>query len=227
MLEDKSAWDELAPFGIKMVPVVTRGNEWANGQILRDVARVVGIDLGDQNMLPPGELVRRIELILDAEHRYFSQMPEEKMGGQVAGRPRTYANLTYHTFNVVDAWLEHEVLGEPLTAKAYSRVAPPEMKTKADILAYGADVKARFMQWWEESGTTTEFEEMADVYYGDQSKHDYLERTTWHTGQHVRQMMMILQMLGIEPDRPLHDDIWKDLPMPEKVWDDETPVKQI
>jgi hypothetical protein len=210
-----------------MVPVVTRGNEWANGQILRDVARIVGIDLGEQKILPPAELVRRINIILEGEQRFFAQLPEEKMQGQVAGRPRTYANLAYHTFNIIDAWLEHEILGQPLVDGAYARNAPPEMSSKAAILAYGADVQKRFMEWWEESGGTTDFDEIADVYYGDQSKHDFLERSTWHSGQHTRQMMMILGMLGVEPDRPLSDDLWKDLPMPEKVWDDEAPVRQI
>lgn len=227
MLEDPGAWDELKPFGIKMVPVVTRGNDWANGQILRDVARIVGVDLGDQKMLPPAELVRRIDLILAAEHRYFSQMPEDKIGGQVAGRPRSFANLAYHTFNIVDAWLEHEVLGQALVDGAYARNAPPDRSSKADILAYGADVRARFAKWWQDAGPSTNFDEIAEVYYGVQSRHDYLERTTWHTGQHVRQMMMILEMMGISPKEPLGPDIWKDLPMPEKVWDDEAPVKQI
>ncbi len=227
VLEDKSAWAELEPFGIKMVPVVTRGNAWANGQILRDVARIIGVDLGQQTMLSPAELVRRMDLILEGEHRFFSQLPEDKIRDQVAGRPRTFANLAYHTFNVADAWLEHEILAQPLVANAYARIAPQGQDSKADILAYGAEVRRRFADWWREQGPSTDFDEMADVYYGDQSKHDFLERTTWHTGQHVRQMMMILEMQGLAPDDPLEAQMWVGLPMPEKVWDDEAPVSQI
>lgn len=225
MLEDGSAWGEMARFGIKMVPVVTRGDAWANGQILRDVAKIVGVDLPEQTMLSPAELVRRIELVLEAELRYFRQMPEDKMQGQVTGRPRSYANLAFHTFNIVDAWLEHEVDGTALVDGAYNRNAAPGA-SKADILAYGEDVRRRFQEWWREQGPVTDFGEIADVYYGVQSKHDFLERTTWHSGQHSRQMVMILAMLGIEADRPLGPEVWKDLPMPEKVWDDEKPVGQ-
>ncbi|HXW23794.1 MAG TPA: hypothetical protein VEK73_03530, partial [Xanthobacteraceae bacterium] len=61
----------------------------------------------------------------------------------------------------------------------------------------------------------------ARVYYGDVSLHDYLERTVWHSGQHVRQLVMVLGMLGIAPDRPPTAATFAGLPMPEKVWDDE------
>ena len=226
MLEDKSAWGELERFGIRMLPTVTRGDDWANGQILRDVARIAGIELGDQTMLPTAELARRIDIILTAEQRFFGQMPEDKMQGQVPGRPRSFANLAWHTFNVIDAWLEHEVLGQPLVNGVYARNAPAGAESKAAILAYGADVQARFNRWWAEQGPSTDFDEAADTYYGEQSKHDFLERTTWHAGQHTRQMMMILEdFVGVKPKDPLGSEMWTGLPMPEKVWDDEKPIK--
>ena len=208
-----------------MVPVVTRGMEWANGQILRDVARVAGIELGEQTMLAPAELARRIDIILTAEQRFFGQMPEEKMQGQVPGRPRSFANLAWHTFNVIDAWLELVVDGEALVLGAYNRNAPKGADSKAAILAYGADVQKRFSAWWQTQGPHLEYDEHADVYYGEQSLHDFFERTTWHAGQHTRQMMMILEdFVGVKPKDPLGPDMWAGLPMPEKVWDDEKPI---
>ena len=208
-----------------MVPVVTRGMEWANGQILRDVARVAGIELGEQTMLAPAELARRIDIILTAEQRFFGQMPEEKMQGQVPGRPRSFANLAWHTFNVIDAWLELVVDGEALVLGAYNRNAPKGADSKAAILAYGADVQKRFSAWWQTQGPHLEYDEHADVYYGEQSLHDFFERTTWHAGQHTRQMMMILDdFVGVKPKDPLGPDMWAGLPMPEKVWDDEKPI---
>ena len=68
---------------------------------------------------------------------------------------------------------------------------------------------------------TTDFSGKARVYYGDVSLHEYLERTTWHSAQHVRQLVMVLGTLGIEPDRPPASEAFAGLPMPEKVWDDE------
>ena len=209
-----------------MVPIVTRGKQWANGQILRDVAAVAGIDLGEQTILPTRELARRIDIILTGELRFFGQLPEARMLGQVPGRPRTFANLAWHTFNVVDAWLELVVDGKPLTEAAYKRNAPAGKDSKTDILAYGADVQHRFRAWWASAGPHVDYDERADVYYGKQSLHDYLERTTWHCGQHARQMMMILeQFAGIAPIDPLGPELWAGLPMPQKVWDDETPAR--
>ncbi|MFV0294921.1 MAG: DinB family protein, partial [Hyphomicrobiaceae bacterium] len=200
------------------------GGRWANGQILRDVADLVGIDLGGQSILPPPELARRIGLILEAEQRLFGQMPEDRMHEEVPGRPRSFGNLAWHTFNVVDAWIEHEVDGLALSEGAYNRVAPAGCNCKADILAYGADVERRFKAWWGTQGQYTDFDEPAETYYGAQSKHDFLERTTWHSGQHCRQMAMILEtFIGIAPDDPLPASTWVGLPMPEKVWDDEKP----
>jgi hypothetical protein len=54
--------------------------------------------------------------------------------------------------------------------------------------------------------------------------HEFLERTTWHSGQHVRQLLMVLGIIGIEPDGPPKKETFADLPMPDKVWDDERPI---
>jgi hypothetical protein len=50
---------------------------------------------------------------------------------------------------------------------AYNRVPPPDMNTKAQILAYGEDVLRRFQIWWDGPGRTTDFSRKALVYYGD------------------------------------------------------------
>jgi glutaredoxin len=224
VLEDKDAFAELAALGVRSVPIVRRGGEWANGQVLRDVARVAGIAWGGAQVLPPAELAARLVAIQQAAQRLFAQIPDDKLGRMLPHRPRSYAQLAYHTFNIADAFLEHEVQGLPLKEGVYGRVPPPEMDTKAKIIAYGADVLARFQAWWGGPGQATDFERKASVYYGDVTLHEFLERTTWHSGQHVRQLIMVLDMLGIEPDRPIGRDTFAGLPLPDKVWDDERPM---
>jgi len=224
VLEDKDAFTELAALGVRSVPIVRRGNDWANGQVLREVARVAGIAWGGAQVLPAPELTARLVTIQTAAQRLFAQIPDDKLGRMLPHRPRSYAELAYHIFNIADAFLEHEVQGLPLKEGAYGRVPPPQMDTKGKILAYGADVLERFESWWHGPGQTTDFSRKANVYYGDVTLHEYLERTTWHSGQHVRQLMMVLDMLGIEPDGPLGSETFAGLPMPDKVWDDERPV---
>jgi glutaredoxin len=221
VLEDKEALAELETLGIRSVPIIQRGNDWANGQVLRDVARVAGIAWGGAKVLPVPELVARLIEIQTTAQRLFAQIPDDKLGRMLPRRPRSYAQLAYHIFNIADAFLEHEVQGLPLKEGAYSRVPPPEMNTKTKILAYGQDVLRRFRAWWSGAGQTTDFSRKAHIYYGDVTLQDYLERTTWHSGQHVRQLVMVLGMLGTEPDRPPTKETFAGLPMPDKVWDDE------
>ena len=52
--------------------------------------------------------------------------------------------------------------------------------------------------------------------------HEVLERTAWHSGQHVRQVaLMLKEKLNIEPEPPLDDTIFHGLPMPKNIWDNE------
>ena len=221
VLEDKDAFAELTALGIRSVPIVRRGEDWANGQVLREVARVAGVAWGGAEMLPAPELAARLIGIQTVAQRLFAQIPDEELASMLPHRPRNYAQLAYHIFNIADAFLEHEVQGLPLEEAAYDRVPPPEMNTKAKILAYGQDVLRRFQLWWDGPGQTTVFSRKAQVYYGDVTLHEYLERTTWHCSQHVRQLVMVLDILGIEPDRPPSKETLTGLPMPDKVWDDE------
>jgi hypothetical protein len=224
VLEDKDAFAELAALGVRSVPIVRRGHDWANGQVLRDVARVAGIAWGGAQMLPPAELVARLVTIQEATQRLFAQIPDDRLGQMLPHRPRSYAQLAYHTFNIADAYLEHEVDGLALKEGVYGRVPARGRDGKAEILAYGADVLARFQAWWGGPGQAADFARKASVYYGDVTLHEFLERTTWHSGQHVRQLMMVLDMLGIAPNGPLGRETFAGLPMPDKVWDDERPA---
>jgi len=60
-----------------------------------------------------------------------------------------------------------------------------------------------------------------DTYFGRHPLHEVLERTVWHPAQHTRQLMLILDDLGIEPNRRLRAEDFAGLPLPEKVWDAE------
>ena len=224
VLDDQDGFAELAALGIRSVPIVRRGTDWANGQVLRDVARVAGIAWGGAQVLPASELVARLVEIQTTAQRLFAQIPDDKLGRLLPHRPRSYGQLGYHIFNIADAFLEHEVQGLPLKEGAYGRVPAPGSDSQADILAYGQDVLARLRAWWDGPGRTTDFSRTARVYYGDVTLHEYLERTTWHSGQHVRQLVMVLDMLGVAPDRPPARELFAGLPMPDKVWDDERPM---
>ena len=139
MLSDEGAIEELTALGTRQLPVVSKGGKWVNGQSLKPVADLVGINLGELKHLPPAELVRRIDVVLDGAARFFKQFPEANLSDQLPGRPRSLAQLTWHLFNVADAFLEHEQ-GIPLVSDAYNRL-PAAGASRTDILAYGDTVR--------------------------------------------------------------------------------------
>ena len=220
VLADERGFKELGALGVRLVPVVAKGREWVSGQILRDVARIAGIEL-NREVLPPATLRDRIDTILDGAIRFSAQLPEAHLGDLLPDRPRSYRDLASHIFQIIDALVD-ETEGKPLTEEAYRRPAPPHVRSAADLAASGRVTKARFNAWWE-AHKGGDFSRRAEVYYGEQTLHDYLERAAWHSGQHTRQLMLVLEKLGIAPDRPMTKADFAGLPMPEQVYDDEKP----
>ena len=58
------------------------------------------------------------------------------------------------------------------------------------------------------------------TYFGGTTRHEMLERTVWHTAQHVRQVASLLERAGVAPDRPLGGEELRGLPLTDKVWDE-------
>ena len=220
VLADEAAFAELARFKLRQVPIVTRGDKWANGQVLADVAALVGIDEREAGMLPVAEQRARLERVLEATGRYLRQLPDAELETLLPNRPRSHADLVYHIYNIADAFLE-EKEGIALTFDSYNRIPTREGASKAALLAYGDEVRSRITGWFNGPGKATDWNARADVYYGEQSQHQFLERTLWHSGQHMRQLMWVLERNGIAPERPLGEETFGGLPMPQKVWDDE------
>jgi glutaredoxin len=220
VLADPEAYEELKRFGLRQVPIVTRGNRWANGQVLTDVANLVGVHGLKVSMLAVDELQRKIVVVLSGAARFYRQIPDARLHDLLPNRPRSYTDLVYHIFNNVDAFLE-EKAGIPLTFDSYNRFPAPGANSREHILAYISAVQRNFESWTQGAGRSLDWSSRADVYYGEQTQHQFLERTTWHSGQHTRQLMWVLEGLGITPDGALSSDVFAGLPLPEKVWDDD------
>lgn len=56
------------------------------------------------------------------------------------------------------------------------------------------------------------------TYYGARDLLDVMDRTTYHAAQHARQLMLMLESLGISPDRPITMEQLKGVPVPEAAW---------
>ncbi|MGE4219900.1 MAG: DinB family protein [Alphaproteobacteria bacterium] len=217
ILADKGALDELAPFGIRRAPIVTRGDRWADGQVLADVAELVGLPPLEVKMLPPAELHRRLNLFFDAAQRYLAQLSDAELDTLQPNRPRSYRDLIFHIYNIADGFVEHSY-GIPLHFESYNRYGGPIMEPRQALAGYGRRVQAELNRWFAEN-PDADWTAPAEVYYGRQTLHEFLERTAWHSGQHVRQLLWGMDRMGAKPDRRLGDDAFADLPMPEAIWE--------
>ncbi len=197
--------------------MLSRGDEWVFAQNIAHVVKFLGLNEKAGPVLTPDQLVRRLERFLDIALRIIPQMPDDKLETEVPNRPRSYRVLGHHMFRVAETFLEvaadAELTYEKLTAR------PPEsMRTSADIAAYGAGVRQRLVAWWDAKADKSGRDPI-QTYYGPQILHEDLERTTWHVGQHTRQWVMLLGMIGIAPDGPPGEADFANLPMPTSVWD--------
>ena len=217
MLEDAAGLAELRRLGARSVPVLSRGDAFVFAQNIGHVVKFLGLNEATGPVLSPAQLIARLEVFLAAAERLIPQMPDARLAVEVPNRPRTYRVLGHHIFRIAETFLE-VAAGAPLAYDSLT-VAPPEaMQHTADIVAYGEAVHRRLAAWWDAKADKSGYETV-QTYYGPQLLHEYLERTTWHVGQHVRQWMMLLRMADIEPDRPLGDEAFTSLPMPSSVWD--------
>ena len=222
VLEDKTGFEDLQRFGVKMVPIVAKGDAWANGAVFRDVAHVAGFDYQAHKMLNPSIMKEKVLQINSFASNFLEQIPDKKLDTLLPGRPRSYRQLVYHIFNIQDVFLGRVEDNAPYTYELLLSILPKEMKTKADLADYGVKIGKRFSNWWNKSGIGTDFKQPGNVYYGEVILHEVLERTAWHSGQHVRQVaLMLKEKLNIEPKPPLNEKIFDGLPMPKNIWDNE------
>ena len=173
-------------------------------------------------MLEPQVMADKIKSINYFAREFLDQIPEDKLDTLLPGRPRSYRQLVYHVFNIPDVFLDRVEHNKPYTYEALLSILPKEMKTKSDLADYGNRVYERFDKWWKRDGDKVDFDQPGNVYYGDVNLHEVLERTGWHSGQHVRQINLLLkEKLSITPKKTLDETIFEGLPMPKNIWDNE------
>lgn len=215
---EPAAMDELAALGVRSVPVVARGEEYVFAQELADVAQFVGRKV-DFERLPAPELMKKWFTVLAAARRYALQLPAERLSERATeGRDRSIRNLACHVFQVTDAFLQAVIDGNEQIAAVYNAAPPASVRSGADIAAYGARIEARLDAWWQ-ARSDKSCSGKVRTYYGEQPLHHLLERCAWHSAQHARQLIAVLERLGIAADGPLTAQDYAGLPMPEGLWE--------
>ena len=208
----------LRGLGARSVPVVARGGRYVFAQVIRDVVDFLGLDEGTAPALSASELIDRYPSILAAGIRHVRQMPDERLADELPNRPRSWRVLMHHVFQIPTAFLDFEEGKAPYTYENVVAPPPPELASSAGIAAFAEAVSARFERWAARA-REEDFSGSVDTYFGKTTRHELLERTVWHSTQHVRQLASLLERAGLEPDRPLAPADLAGLPLTGRVWD--------
>jgi hypothetical protein len=202
--------------GVRSVPVIFRGEEMIFCQSLQDVARFVGKSIDDER-LPANELIARWQYFLSTAHGLIGQIPPAQLEVRpVAKRERNTCQLAYHIFQIPDSFLQARENGLRDT-RVVSNAMLDHLRTVPELLAYGTAVMTRLERWWQgQADQTCSF--TVQTYYGDQVASQVLERSTWHSAQHTRQLDLVLGEAIPDLRGRVDPAQYAGLPMPDGVW---------
>ena len=220
MLNDPSGQERLLRLGVRSVPVLARGEQYIYCQNLEDVAEFVGLQDSGHTPLPPAILLAKWVKVLRAAQRYITQIPDARLGERVIeNRDRSIRLMSHHIFRIAEAFLETAI--DDVEYWVNNANVPPADGTctaGAEIAAYGDGVIARVQAWWDRLEDKS-CRQPVKTFYGTPPMHQLLERSTWHSAQHTRQLIAVLERFDIEPRGRLSPEDLAGLPLPVGLWE--------
>ena len=217
MLDNDAAIAEMQRLGARSIPIVSKGDKFVFAQVLQDVVDFLGIEEDTGPQLTPAELCERYLLILDKAIAQTRLMPDVHLDKELPNRPRSWRVLMHHLFQIPVAFLDMEDTGETLEYEKLVAPPPHDIQTAEQIAAFGERVKARLAAW-SARVKAEDFKGKVPTYFGGTTRHEMLERTVWHSTQHVRQVGALLGEVGITPADPVTAKDIEGLPLTDKVW---------
>ena len=205
---------DLERLGIPIFPATIVGDRFVHGWNPKALAELVGIQYAESQRLTPEELWRRLDRVLAANQRAVRAVPAAHLATKAPDRDRTLRELAFHVFRLSAAFADCREQGQFPEAWLLED-PPPAMQDGPAIAAYGQRVRDRLAAFCARPGWC---DGQVTTYYGEQTAHDLMERTTWHAAQHVRQVYWFLDRLGIDVGDGLSERDLEGLPIPVAVW---------
>ena len=206
----------MEELGAPRAPALALGDRVVHGWNPAGYAALLGVDYRVATRFTPQALAGRLDRVLESAQRLIDRFDAERMGHVPPERKRTVRDLAFHVYRVGLSFIDAVDRGE-LPESWFDERAPADLVTGSDVARYGALVRARITGWFQGAGTD-EFTRTVATYYGPQAAAELLERTVWHAGQHLRQLYVLAERLGVPPPAPLPMDALQGLPLPEAIW---------
>jgi hypothetical protein len=211
---EPSRMADLERLGIPVFPATIIGDRFVHGWNPKALAELVGVQYMEGQRLTPEELWRRLDRVLAANQSAVLAVPRAQLETKAPDRDRSLRELAFHVFRLSAAFADcREQRQFP---EAWLLEGPPaEMQDGAAIAGYGQRVRDRLRAFCATPGWC---DGRVNTYYGEQTAHELMERTTWHAAQHVRQVYWFLDRLGITVGEGLSERDLQGLPIPVAVW---------
>ena len=210
----------MLSLGAQSAPVLSKDGQFIFCQNMEDVAEFVGLQGSGHSPLPPEALFDKWIIVLRASQRYVRQIPNARLTERaIENRDRSIRLLSHHIFRIGEAFLETALADvEYRTNNANVPPADGSCLTGVEIAAYGEGIIERIGNWWLQLEDKS-CRQKVKTFYGTPPMHQLFERSTWHSAQHARQMIAVLERLGIEPENRLSVEDLAGLPLPEGIWE--------
>jgi hypothetical protein len=213
---DPGALEQLQALGLVTVPVVAVGDRYVAGWNPTKVAELVGFQFLEW-VTPPQELIDSLKMLLEASLRAARQVPDEHLTMKSPDRDRPLWQLAHHCFRVIEVAVDVDVLGRFPAVEWLTTGDIPSHTSATRIVRYGEAVQAKVLRWFAEIDPAA-FARTIDADVGPRTLSQVLERTRLHTAQHLRQVYVFLDWIGVQPDRPLTEEDLQGFELPDAVW---------
>lgn len=216
VVANPEAQAELRRLSIPAVPATVVGDRAVHGWNPEPLAALVGVAYQGVPPLSPPELAARLDEILSMAQHGIGRVAGEGLETLSPGRPRNLRDLAFHTFRVAASFADALEQGY-FPEQWLFEEAPAHLRTGRELAAHGEAVRARLATWFAQADPGI-YDTRVETYHGEQSVHALLERTAWHTGQHLRQVWALLEQVGAVQPGSLDSTMFDGLPMPAALW---------
>ena len=200
--------------------MVSKGDKFVFAQVIRDVTEFLELDDDPTPELTPEVLAERFTEILKIAVSLVQQFPDVSLDNELPNRPRSWKVLLHHVFQIPKAFLDLEEMNQKYTYEMMTKSPPEKLKNSSNIANFGEEIRNRFILWWKKS-SDSDFSKQVLTYFGMTSRHELLERTGWHSTQHVRQIQSLLENLKIKPRVIISKEQLEGLPLTQEIWDEQ------
>ncbi len=210
---------ELKARGIRGVPCILRAADFVYAQSLEEVSRFIGLTYRAPRK-DPAFLFEQWFFLLNLGIGYLEACPEPLLATDVLKeRKRPIGQLAYHVYQIPNAFVHCMENREP---KWVLRAAGPvDMEialNREKLLKFARLAVDGLMGYWERMGKALPMEPFV-LEEGLRSADEFLDRSSWHSAQHLRQIASVLsrERVSLIPD--WSDDFCYGLSIPVELWE--------